>query len=241
MRRLSLRKALLILVAALLLVTAAAGYARRVTAQETDLAQILADLSATVQQLQADVTHLHDAVHQLEERVNTIETAANQLALDAGGVGPSRAHFLPAPPEGQVTVQLLARVEGGKIPGEFTFHLAPEGAELFATESVPEGESVAVGPEIENGIAFVEPGKFYRLQVLYRNPTDQEVNFLVRGGLVDPKAALPFVRNRCWCAAIPFAAPPNGTFSRIIEVGVGPDTPPGAKAIVVFPVVPLAQ
>lgn len=231
------------MVAVMLLALVATACSQQRPAQQQQLAQTLDTLSTNVQQLQEETTYLHDSVHQLEERVNTLEAATGQLSLDAGGIGPSRAQFLPDPPDGQVTVQLLARDENNAIPGEFTFHLAPDGAELFETRSLAEGETeeLAVGPEIENGIAFVEPGKFYRLQVVYRNPTDEEMRFLVRGGLLDPKAALPFVRNRCWCAAIPFSAPAGGTFSRIIDVGVGPDTPPGAKAIVVWPVVRLTQ
>lgn len=241
MRLFSLSKGRFSLMVVSLLALAAIGYSFRASAQGEDLDQVLANLSATAETLQTDVTHLHDAVHELEGRVDTLEAATGQLSMDVWDVGPSRAQFLPNPPPDQVTVQFLALSQNASVPGEFTFHLAPEGAELFATQSVGEGESVEIGPEIENGVAFVEPGKLYRLQVVYRNPTDTEVNFLVRGGLIDPKAALPFVRNRCWCASIPFSAPPKGVFSRIIEVGVGPDTPPGAKAIVVFPVVSLAQ
>lgn len=207
---------------------------------QQQLGQTLEDLSTTVQQLQQDTATLHEAVHELDARLSALEAQVQDVTLDTQRVGPSRVEFLPDPPPGKVTVQILAEVEGKGLPGTFSFHLAPEGAQLFETQSVPAGESIPIGPEIQDGIAFVEPGKFYRLQVIYRNPTDKEVSFLVRGGIVDPPGAMPFVRNRCWCAAIPFTAPPKGLFSRIIEVGVGPDTPPGAKAIVIFPVVPLS-
>ena len=226
---------------ALLLIGTAAACSSQTSEEQRQLTQTLQELSTTVEQLQQEVTHLHDSTHELEGRLNAIEGASQRLVLDASRIGPSRAEFLPDPPQGKVTVQLLAEVENGGLPGKFTFHLAPEGAELFDTRSVPKGESIPIGPEIKDGIAFVEPGKLYRLQVVYRNPTDEEAKFLVRGGIIDPPGALPFVRNLCWCAAIPFSAPPGGLFSRIIEVGVGPDTPPGAKAIVVFPVVRLSQ
>ena len=207
--------------------------------QSAQISQTLDDLAAKVQQIDENITSLHEEVHALDARVSAIEQSTQRLSLDTGRVAPTYVEFLPDPPPGKVTVQLLAKVERGALPGTFTFHLAPEGAQLFDTRSVPAGESIAIGPEIKDGIAFVEPGKLYRLQVIYRNPTDTEARFLVRGGLIDPPGALPFVRNRCWCAAIPFSAPPHGIFSRIIEVGVGPDTPPGAKAVVIFPVVPL--
>ena len=221
----------LALVALALLVTACIG---GVQAQGEDL-------GARVDRLEQRLGDLEERVTQLREEVRALKGQVASLAPDTWGVGASRAEFLPDPPPGQVTVQLLAEVEGGALPGTFEFHLAPEGAQLFETLSLPAGEEPDLGPLIPDGIAFVEPGKFYRLQVVYRNPEDREVKFLVRGGLVDPLKALPFVRNRCWCAAIPFTAPPRGTFVRVIEVGVGPDTPPGAKAIVVFPVVPLSE
>ena len=232
------RKRIIWIVGALILLLLTLAACRQ-SPQSTQVSQALDDLAAKVQQMDANITALHEEVHTLESRVDALEQSTRHLTLDAGRVAPTSSEFLPDPPPGKVTVQLLARVERGALPGTFTFHLAPEGAQLFDTRSVPAGESIPIGPEIKNGIAFVEPGKLYRLQVVYQNPADTEARFLVRGGLIDPPGALPFVRNRCWCAAIPFSAPPHGIFSRIIEVGVGPDTPPGAKATVIFPVVPL--
>ena len=142
--------------------------------------------------------------------------------------------FLPAPPAGKVTVQFLATAVNAGIPGEFKFYLAaPEASEVFTTVSVPEGQSVPKGQELKNGIAFVEPGKFYTVQVVYENPTDREIEFLVNAPQIDPVAALPFARAQCLCAAIPFSAPPGGTFSRTIKVGVASNTPAGARAIIV--------
>ncbi len=162
------------------------------------------------------------------------------LRIDFGNNAASRAMFLPDPAPGKVTVQLLATSVGDKIPGEFSFHFAaPEMKELFLTVSEPKGKTVLRGALMEDGIAFVEPGKFYTVQVVYKNPTDREVRFLVNAPMVDPSAALPYARARCWCAAIPFLVRANGTFSRTIQVGVGPETPPGAKAIVEWPVVSL--
>ena len=209
--------------------------------KQQELTQNLQGISQEVQGVQEEITNLSTAIGHVGTHIQEIEESSDRLLLDTSRVGISRAGFLPNPPAGQVTVQFLAEVENDGLPGNFTFHLAPEGAELFNTESIPKGQSVAIGPTIKRGIAFVEPGKFYRLQVVYRNPEDKEAKFLVRGGTIDPQAALPFIRNRCWCAAIPFSVPPGGIFSRIIDVGVGPDTPPGAKAIVVFPVVPLSE
>ncbi len=225
----------------LLVATAWAGEISQETKNQ-ELTQTLRKVVATVQQVTEQLQTLSEATGQLEDRLQAVEGFSSRLVFDASRVGPSRALYLPDPPPDMVTVQLVAAAVNDGIPGHFRFYLAaPTAARLFMTESLPKGQPVPKGQELQDGIVFVEPGKFYTLQVVYENPTDHEVKFLVTGGIVDPQAALPFVRNRCWCAAVPFSAPAGGTFSRTIQVGVGPDTPPGAKAIVVWPVVALAQ
>lgn len=209
--------------------------------QETQLTEILGEISTSLDALISEVITLQGTGNTLSARLENLEGAQDGLVFDAFRVGPSRAQFLPNPPDGLVAVQFLTAAENDGIPGDFAFHLAPEGTELFETLSLPEGVELVSGPLIEDGLAFVEPGVLYLLQVTYQNTTDEAVRFLVRGGVLDPQAALPYVRNRCWCAAIPFEVPPNGSFSRIIEVGVGPDAPPGAKALVIFPVVRLSE
>lgn len=165
---------------------------------------------------------------------------AKAVQLDAFGIASTRTMFLPAPPEGKVTIQLLATVVNAGIPGEFKFYLAaPEASEVFTTVSAPRGQNVPRGQEIENGVVIVEPGKFYTLQIVYENPTDREIEFLVNAPQIDPVAALPFARAQCLCAAIPFSAPPGGTFSRTIKVGVASNTPAGARAIIEWLVIPL--
>jgi hypothetical protein len=136
------------------------------------------------------------------------------IQLDVFGIASSRTMFLPAPTAGKVTVQLLATAVNASIPGDFEFYLAaPDANEVFTTVSVPKGQIVPKGPVLENGIAFVEPGKFYAVQVVFENPTDREIEFLVSAPSVDPVAALPFARAICWCAAIPFWRLPAGPFT----------------------------
>ncbi len=169
------------------------------------------------------------------------QTAGSAAELDAFGIASTRTMFLPAPPEGKVTVQLLATAVNAGIPGKFKFHLAaPEASEVFTTVSALKGQTVPRGPEIENGVVIIDPGKFYTLQIVYENPTDREIEFLVNAPQIDPVAALPFARAQCLCAAIPFSAPPGGTFSRTIKVGVASNTPAGARAIVEWLVIPLS-
>lgn len=161
-----------------------------------------------------------------------------EVQLDPSRISFTRAKYLPFPPDGQVTVQLLGTAIDAKIPGEFKFYIAPEGADrLFTTVSVPKGEVVPKGPELVDGIAFVEPGKWYTLNVVYENPTDEDVSFYVSAPSIDPEAAFQFARALCWCAAVPFTAPAGGAFYRTIKVGVAVNTPPGARAIVDWPIV----
>ncbi|MFQ5967918.1 MAG: hypothetical protein ACE5MI_09955 [Acidimicrobiia bacterium] len=210
------------------------------TADE-EVTQALDQLNVAVGQIAAEADALHTSAHDLSDRLAAVEELQATLQFDFARVGPSRATFIPNPPAGQVAVQFIAEVVDAAFPGEFKFYLAPEGAQLFDTVSLPAGEAIETGPELVDGLAFVDPGVLYTLQVVFENPTDEEIRFLVPGGTLDPQAALPYVRNLCWCAAVPFSAPAGGTFSRVIQVGVGPDTPPGAKAVMVWPVAALDQ
>jgi hypothetical protein len=161
-----------------------------------------------------------------------------ELKFDPSRISFSRAKYLPLPPEGKVTVQLLGTSIDAAIPGEFKFFLATEDSGgLFTTVSVPAGQAVPKGQELVDGIAFVEPGVWYTLVVVYENPTDETVDFYVSAPSVDPEAAFPFARALCWCAAVPFSAPAGGSFYRTIKVGVGIKTPAGARAIVDWPIV----
>jgi hypothetical protein len=165
-----------------------------------------------------------------------------ELKLDPSRISFSRAKYLPMPPAGKVTVQLLGTAIDAGIPGEFKFYLAnEESGGLFTTVSLNAGEAIPKGQELVDGIAFVDPGKWYTLVVAYENPTDQEMNFYVTAPTVDPEAAFPFARALCWCAAVPFSAPAHGSFYRVIKVGVGVKTPPGARAIVDWPVVAINE
>ena len=176
-----------------------------------------------------------------EKHTTVSASEGGAVQLDVFGIASSRTTFLPAPPAGKVTVQLLATAVNAAIPGEFKFYFAaPEVSEVFTTVSAPKGKTVPKGQELKNGVAFVEPGKFYTLQVVYQNPTDREIEFLVNAPQIDPVVALPFARAVCWCAAIPFSAPPGGTFYRTIRVGVASNTPVGAKVIIEWPVILLS-
>jgi hypothetical protein len=231
--KLFLRSGALLLGASLILAACAS------TEGDAALDEALDALNGSVSSLNDSAQELQSALDDLEVRIEMVESTANGVALDFFRIGPSRAAFLPAPPDGKVTVQFVAESIDAAIPGTFRFFLAPEGEALFETASLTEGETFEVGPELVDGIVPVDPGVLYMLKIVYENPTAEAMDFLVPGGTLDPQAALPYVRNRCWCAALPFNVPANGTFTRVIQVGVGPDTPPGARAVMVWPVVRL--
>ncbi len=229
----TIRRGLLVLGSALLLAGCATGDADRA------LEDALTALNESVDNLNQSAGQLETALHDLEVRVEMVEETAAGVALDFARVGPSRAAFLPEPPAGKVTVQFVVEPLDAAIPGRFRFFLAPEGEPLFETRSLESGDTYEVGAELVDGIVPVDPGTLYTLKIVYENPTNRPLEFLIPGGTLDPQAALPYVRNRCMCAAIPYNVPAGGTWTRVIQVGVGPDTPPGARAVVVWPAVKL--
>jgi hypothetical protein len=179
----------------------------------------------------ADTGAAEDVLRRANDRLAGLEVEAFRPTH-------TQAIFLPDPPEGQVTVQLAFVYYQAALPGEFEWHVPAAGSDrLWATASLPAGEEAPVGPEIRQGIAFVKPGELNLVTIVYRNPTGRPVRFHSVTPDVDPIAAAPFAYARCWCDAGTFEAPPHGTWYRTVAVGVGATTPPGAKAIVTWPVI----
>jgi len=59
------------------------------------------------------------------------------IQFDVFGIASSRTMFLPAPPAGKVTVQLLATAVNAGIPGDFRFYFAaPASVASSASTSV---------------------------------------------------------------------------------------------------------
>lgn len=138
---------------------------------------------------------------------------------------------LPEPPEGQLTMKL--EVEPIDIPGKFGFfETVKETERLFTTKVIEPGQPIPRGAPIDDGIIFVTPGEFRKVEVVYENTSDQEVTFLVPVFRMEPLDLYPQIRNRCMCAAIPFTVPAGGAWLRTIAMTVGPKTEPGGKLIV---------
>lgn len=94
-----------------------------------------------------------------------------------------------------------------------------------------------VGPAIKDGIVFLEPGVLGMVTLVYHNPTDRPLRIRTVAPFIDPVAAAPLAYGRCWCDAPGFDVPAGGSWYRTIAAGVAKETPPGAKAIVSWPVI----
>lgn len=171
------------------------------------------------------------------EAGQALDDVAGRLAaveVEASRLTASDAAFLPDPPEGQITLQIrFTNATDGTIgvyaPTEAT-------GRLFAMESIPAGQPIPRGEAIKEGIVFAEPGELVPVELVYENPTDQDITFMSIAPTIDPAVAHPFAYARCFCAAIPFTAPAGGGWYRTIAVGAAPQVPPGAKVVVTWPV-----
>lgn len=172
------------------------------------------------------------------EELNEIDAVLGSLQVDPFRPATTRAVFLPDPPQGQVTVKLDFPEYQNALPGRMEVHL-PKGPtdRLWFTQSVPAGKRLPVGPEIDDGILFVDPGEMGLVTLVYRNPTDRAIRIRTVAPFIDPAVATPLAYGRCWCDAPGFDVPAKGTFYRTIGVGVAAVTPPGAKAVVTWPVI----
>jgi len=155
--------------------------------------------------------------------------------------GTSRLQFLPDPPPGKITMKFEFLFRNGYgLPAPIQFH-KPVGDQnkLWAMESLERGKTITKGEEIKNGIIFVSPGEQRLITLIFENPLDKPVAFLVVAPTYDPVGAVREGVLRCLCAAFTFEAPPGGMWYRTIAVGVNKVTKPGKKVIVMWPSVRL--
>lgn len=146
---------------------------------------------------------------------------------------------LPDPPSGQVAVQLRLRTQGDPLPGDgIRFHEpAPEVAGIWSQAEVAADEPIPAGEAIEDGIVFVTPGEETPVELVFDNPTDQDVWFTALAYFVDPHASRPETYATCFCLSIPYRAPAGGGWYRTIGVRVDPDMPSGGKLAITWTVV----
>lgn len=146
---------------------------------------------------------------------------------------------LPDPPPGQITVQLRIRYQGDPLPGDgIVFHeTVPETEGLFTMASLPPGAEVPAGPPIEDGIVFVKPGDRLKTELVFQNPTDQDIPFAAVPWYAEPAFAHLGITNQCFCASVPWFAPAGGSWYRTIYTDFDPWIPPGTKMAIVWTVV----
>jgi len=172
----------------------------------------------------------------------SIGMAIVMLAAAGCGSGPSKAEQeaartagIPAPPQGAVALRLSFEYES-KLQlglGIRVHEPTPEIDTLWATESLPKGVALPVGPAIANRTIFLKPGASRMVALAYRNPTGQDVNFLVLPHEDAPESLGPNIELKCLCFPtyneLPYNVPAEGSWYKVIRVSVGSDMPVGSK------------
>jgi cytochrome c oxidase subunit 2 len=142
---------------------------------------------------------------------------------------------IPDPPPGAVALRLSFEYKSNLQLGlGIQVHEpSPEIDTLWATESLPKGIALPVGPAIVDRTIFLKPGESRMVALVYRNPTGQEVSFLVLPHKDAPESLAPHVELKCLCFPtynqVPYKVPAEGSWYRVIKVAVGSDMPAGSK------------
>ncbi len=160
--------------------------------------------------------------------VNDVPVVLNAIA--------DRTTDIPEPPAGMVALRLSTAYAPDLLPGGgVEFHQPdPEVDSLWAMESLEAGEDIPAGAKIDNGVLFLKPGELKMVTVVYRNPTDQPVQFVTLPHQDSPSYLAQFAKLTCFCLSFVYKAPAHGAWYRVIRVGINPKTPPGSKIDAVF-------
>ena len=65
--------------------------------------------------------------------------------------------------------------------------------------------------------------------VAFRNPTPNDVGFMVMPHRESPASLAPLTWLTCLCMAFVYQAPAEGAWYRVMRVKVSPNMPPGSK------------
>ena len=172
----------------------------------------------------------------------SIGVALVLLAAVGCGSGASKAELeaaqttgIPDPPPGAVALRLSFEYES-KLQlglGIRVHEPSPEIDTLWATESLPKGIALPVGPAIVDRTIFLKPGESRMVALAYRNPTGQDVHFLVLPHEDAPDSLAPHVELKCLCFPtyneVPYKVPAEGSWYKVIQVSMGSDMPAGSK------------
>jgi cytochrome c1 len=117
------------------------------------------------------------------------------------------------------------------LPGSgIKFH-EPDAAvnSLWAMASLEKSQSLPVGPRLDNGVLFMEPGEERMVTVAFRNPSAEKVRFMAEPYQVHPASQIPHTWLTCYCLAFVYEALAEGAWYRAIRLTIAPDTEPGSK------------
>lgn len=150
----------------------------------------------------------------------------------AGVVLQQEAEAIPDPPAGKIALRLNFRYSPDPLPGEGITVWTPkeEAAQLWNMASLSEGEPVPKDESIPERTVFLTPGGAGQLVMLVvENPTEKRLQWLALPHLEDPSETSPQIWLTCFCLNFMYAAPPEGSWYRVIRVRAGPDLEPGTK------------
>ena len=172
----------------------------------------------------------------------SIGVALVLLAAAGCWSGPSKAEQeaaqtagIPEPPPGTVALRLSFEYES-KLQlglGIRVHEPTHEIDTLWATESLAKGLALPVGAAIVDRTVFMKPGESRMVALAYRNPTGQDVSFLVLPHEDAPETLGPHVELQCLCFPtynqVPYTVPAEGSWYKVIKVSVASDMPAGSR------------
>lgn len=148
-------------------------------------------------------------------RTRTIAVALLAMAVLAVSCGPSAS----------AATELRFEWRAGEgFPGQVSVHEAFPDQPQALTLMFREGDEPQLGPEIPDGVIHSEVGAVAKFVVVVRNPTDEPVRFWVTPHLPQPYTAERGLVMHCLCTGQQYEIPPRGTWTRVIEGGLSPQT-----------------
>lgn len=122
---------------------------------------------------------------------------------------------------GGVTLQVQWR-SGEGFAGIVTFHEPLPGQEAGDTRAYGQGEPPEAGAEIADGWLEGEFGVMRPFVTVVRNPTGEPLRFWVAPHLPSPHSASAGLIIRCLCTGEQYEVPANGSWTRVLALGLNP-------------------
>jgi mono/diheme cytochrome c family protein len=178
-----------------------------------------------------------DAPGVVERQIMAALEAFSSAEGVAAVYGPDRTDTILDPPFGKVALRLNFQSANEPLPGGglIVYTPSPDVTTLWAMESLTEGQTLPVGDALESSTLFLAPGESQLITVAYKNPTDQDVAFLVLAPTGSPGELAPMIWRVCLCGMnFPYQVPARGAWYRVIHMEAKPEFPVGAKVDVTW-------